>query len=70
MLDPKAHFSGRRRIAGHEGRVYDLGPEVPLDDPDGRSPAVVTWHDGEMHYLLASGEMEAVYLVEIATSMY
>jgi hypothetical protein len=43
---------------------------VPLDDPDGRSPAVVTWHDGEMHYLLASGEMEAVYLVEIATSMY
>lgn len=58
------------RIAGREGRAYELGPEVPDDAPDGRSPAVVTWHDGEMHYLLASVSMGAEELLVVAGSMY
>src|SRR5262245_50703179 len=58
------------RIAGHQARVYELGPEPPPDDIDGRSPAVVTWHDGEMFFLIASGELSADELVKIATSIY
>jgi hypothetical protein len=50
--------------------VYELGPEPPPDDIDGRSPSVVAWHDGEMFYLLASIEMAADVLVRIATSLY
>lgn len=58
------------RVDGHEGRLYELGPELPADDPDGRSPAVVTWCDGPMHYLLASVTLEADHLLRIAESMY
>ncbi len=58
------------QIAGHSARVYELGPEPPPDDIDGRMPSVVTWHDAEMFYLLASGEMAAERLVQIAQSMY
>jgi hypothetical protein len=57
-------------VAGHEGRMYELGPEVPPDDIDGRSPAVVTWHDGEMFYLVASTELPAFELLDIAGSLY
>jgi hypothetical protein len=57
-------------IAGHEGRAYELGPEPPPDDIDGRSPAVVVWHDAGMHFLVASGELEVEALLEIAESMY
>ena len=58
------------RLRGHEGRGYELGPEVPPDDIDGRSPAVVTWHDGEMFYFVASVELPAETLIDIAGSMY
>ncbi len=58
------------RIAGRAGRVYELGPEPPPDDIDGRSPAVVTWHDAEMFYLIASGGMSSDDLVRIAISLY
>jgi hypothetical protein len=58
------------RILGRDGRGYDLGPEPPPDDIDGRSPAVVTWHDGDMHYFIASGELAVTDLVTVATSMY
>jgi len=58
------------RIAGCPARVYQLGAEVPADDIDGRSPAVVTWHDGDMHYLVASDELGASELVRIAGSLY
>jgi hypothetical protein len=58
------------RVAGHEGRLYEMGPEVPPDDIDGRMPAVVTWCDGEMHYLVASGELSADVLLRIAESLY
>jgi hypothetical protein len=58
------------RVAGHEGKAYELGPEVEPDDVDGRMPAVVTWCDGEMHYLVASGELSADVLLRIAESVY
>jgi hypothetical protein len=58
------------RIARHRGRLYELGPEPEPGDIDGRRPAVVTWHDGDMFYLVASGEMPAERLVRIAQSLY
>jgi hypothetical protein len=58
------------RIAGHDGRIYELGPEPEPDDIDGRSPAVVTWHDGEMFYLVASSELSAARLEQVAMSLY
>src|SRR5262245_47383289 len=58
------------RIAGHEARIYDHGPEPPPDDIDGRAPAVVTWHDAGMFYLIATGELPLETLVTIAHSMY
>jgi hypothetical protein len=57
-------------IAGNEGRTYELGLEPPPDDIDGRMPAVVVWHEGPMHYLLASGELQVATLLEIAGSLY
>jgi len=50
--------------------VYELGPKPPPDDIDGRSLSVVTWHDGDMFYLMASGEMPSDDLVRVAVSMY
>lgn len=35
-------------IIGREARAYELGPEPPPGDIDGRSPSVVTWYDA-MH---------------------
>ncbi len=61
---------GEVRIAGHAGRVYQLGPEPPTDDIDGRSPAVVTWHDAGMLHLVASTELSADELIRIAASLY
>lgn len=58
------------KIVGRDGRAYELGPEVPPDDIDGRMPAVLTWHDGDQFYLLASGEMHVDVLIRIATAMY
>src|SRR5689334_16250688 len=58
------------RIGGHAARVYELGPEPEPGDIDGRSPSVVAWHDGEMFYFLASGEMSSGDLVKIAESLY
>lgn len=57
-------------IAGHAARIYELGPEPQPDDIDGRPPSVVVWHDGEMFFLIASGEMAVDELVPIAASMY
>ena len=58
------------QIAGCAARVYELGPEPPPDDIDGRSPSVVTWHDDEMFYLIASDKMSSGELVGIASSLY
>jgi ankyrin repeat protein len=60
----------KARIAGHEARVYERGPEPDANDPDGRLPAVVTWHDGEMFYLLASDHLLTEVLVTIGDSLY
>ena len=57
-------------VAGHAGRMVDLGPEVPADDIDGRTPAVVTWVDGEMFFLMFSYEVSAEELLVIARSVY
>jgi hypothetical protein len=57
-------------IAGHDARIYELGPDPPADDIDGRSPAVVTWHDGPDFFLIASSELPAAELERIARSMY
>ena len=59
-----------RRVAGHEGRVYPLGPEPAPDDTDGREPSVVVWSDGDMFYLVASDGLPADTLVDIAESLY
>ena len=57
-------------ISGHEGRVYELGPEPEPDDIDGRPPAVIVWHDDGMLYLLASHTLPADRLLVIASSLY
>ena len=57
-------------IAGREGRRYPLGPVPAPDDIDPRMPAVVTWCDGEMLYLVASEHLEAESLLAIARSCY
>jgi hypothetical protein len=57
-------------IAGHPARIYELGGEPEPDDVDGRMPSVVAWHDGEMFFLIASGEMRVEELIPIAASMY
>jgi hypothetical protein len=58
------------QIAGHPGRLYELGPAVDPDDIDGRMPAVVVWHDAEMLYLVASDSMQVDELAKIAASLY
>jgi hypothetical protein len=57
-------------IAGHPARIYELGAEPEPDDVDGRMPSVVAWHDGEMFFLIASGEMRVEELIPIAASIY
>ena len=57
------------QILGREGRLYELGPELEPDDIDGRSPAVVTWHDDGMHYFVASDTLASSELINIATSI-
>jgi hypothetical protein len=57
-------------VLGRPARVYELGPEPPADEVDGRSPAVVAWHDGEVFYMLASHEMSADALMTIAMSVH
>ena len=58
------------QIAGHAARIYELGPEPVPDDIDGRSPAVVTWHDADLFFLVASDTMASRELVRIAISLY
>jgi hypothetical protein len=57
-------------IAGHAARIYELGPEPAADDIDGRSPAVVTWYDADLFFLVASDAMSSDELVRIAISLY
>jgi uncharacterized protein len=67
---PYGQHGQNTEIAGCSGRVYELGPEPEPTDIDGRMPAVVVWHDGEIFHLIASGEMESAELVRIARSLY
>ena len=61
---------GKARVAGHEARVYELGPVPAADDIDPRSPAVVVWCNGDMFFLLASDSLPSDALVCIAASIY
>jgi hypothetical protein len=58
------------RIAGRVARVHELGPEPEPGDIDGRRPAGVTWHDADMFYSIASGELSTDDLVRVANSLY
>ena len=58
------------RIASHEARVYELGPEPEQGDIDPRNPAVVVWHDAKMFFLIASDKLTSDVLVRIAISLY
>ena len=57
-------------VGGHEGRMYELGPEVPPDDIDGRDSAAIAWSDGPMFYFLASGRITLAELLPIANALY
>jgi len=73
-----ARLTGRRygpdsrvlSVGGHEGLLYELGPEPDPDDVDPRSPAVLTWADGRRFLFLSSDRHDAADLLEIATSLY
>jgi hypothetical protein len=58
------------RIRGREGRAFPLGPEVPPDDIDGRSAAVVTWHDGPVFHFVMSTQLPLDELTLVAASLY
>jgi hypothetical protein len=58
------------QLLGRSARIYERGPEPDPDDIDGRMPAVVTWHDGAVHHLVASAELDARELIDIAMSIY
>ena len=70
-LDVRYGSTGQEgQVAGHAARIYELGPEPAPDDIDGRSPAVVTWHDADLFFLVASDTMSSHELVRIAISLY
>jgi hypothetical protein len=70
-LDVRYGSAGHEgQIAGHATRIYELGPEPAPDDIDGRSPAVVTWYDADLFFLVASDTMSSDELVRIALSLY
>jgi hypothetical protein len=48
------HQPPEHRFAGHEGRVYEFGPEVPRDDVGSRHALAITWSEDEMFFFLAS----------------
>lgn len=58
------------RIRGREGRAFPLGPEVPPDDIDGRSAAVVTWYDGPMFHFVMSTQLAVDEVALVAASLY
>ncbi len=57
------------RLSGLAARLYEHGPEPEPGDIDGRMPAVVTWSDGDLFFLVTSGELSTETLVTIATSL-
>jgi hypothetical protein len=57
-------------VAGRPAKVCEVGPEPPPDDIDGRTPAVVTWADKELFFLVASDTMPAAELICVAVSLY
>ena len=58
------------QLLGREARIYERGPEPDPDDIDGSMPAVVTWHDGAVHHVVASAELGTTEQIDIAMSIY
>ena len=70
-LDVRHGSAGQEgQIAGHTARIYELGPEPAPDDIDGRTPAVVTWYDADLFFLVARDTMSSHELVRIAISLF
>lgn len=57
------------RVGPHRAVGYDRGPDPAPDDPDGPMPAVLTWADGPVHLLLASGGRPLLDLLEVAGTL-
>ena len=57
------------QLPGGPGRAYELGPEVPPDDVDGREPAVVVWASSDRFHLVVSAEVELDVLLRVAGSV-
>lgn len=58
------------RVAGREGRSFELGPEPEAEDIDPRSPAVIAWCDADMFYLVVSDRYSSTDLLRVAESVY
>lgn len=56
-------------VSGRKAMTYELGPEVPEDDVDGRSAAVVAWAVGDVFHLVASTSTPVAALLTIARSI-
>lgn len=56
-------------ITGHDGKLYE-GRPVDGYHHTGALPSLVTWSDGDMHFLIASGDLPATELLAIAVSLY
>jgi hypothetical protein len=65
-----ARDSRPAQVGGHPALVYELGPEPPPDDIDGRSSAVVSWAHDNLHMLIVSDRLQADELLRIAASIY
>jgi hypothetical protein len=70
-LDTRYGLAPRQvRVAGREGRIFELGPEPAAGDSDPRSPAVVAWCDAKLFYLVASDRYPSADLLRVAESVY
>jgi hypothetical protein len=59
----------RGKLQDTRREIYELGPEPAPDDIDGCSPAIVTWYDADLFFLVASNT-SSDELVRIAVSLY
>lgn len=55
-------------LASGPGRAYAPGPAPAPDDPDGRMPAVVVWHDGPLFFCVSSQDVPLERLIAIGDS--
>jgi hypothetical protein len=72
--DSASTETGAGRLAGSSqqpsGASLRAGARASPDDIDGRTPAVVSWADGDLHVLVVSDTLQADELLRIAASIY